>query len=261
MKNRIVARLDIKKNKLIKGIHLEGLRVVGDPIDKALKYYNDGADELILVDAVASLYRRNSLIDVIKSICKDIFIPITIGGGIRSLENAQDLFDAGADKIAINTAAVSRPELISEISGKFGRQAVIASMQIKRSHEDPSLWRVMTDNGRESSNLVLMDWLEKVQDLGAGEILLTSIDQEGTGAGFDLELLEKVANATSVPIQISGGFSISEHAELAFKSGAHATVIAQALHYEKTSIQRIKEDLCRSGFEIRKTQPFVVKQI
>ena len=253
MKNRVIARLDIKKNRLIKGIHLEGLRVVGDPVEKAINYYNEGADELLLIDAVASLYRRNSLIDVVKSICKDIFIPITIGGGIRSLENAQDLFEAGADKIAINTAAVSRPKLISEISESFGKQAVVVSMQIKRNDQEKSSWRVMTDNGRENCGLELMDWLKMVQDLGAGEILLTSIDKEGTGSGFDLELLEKVANSTSVPIQISGGFLMSQHAELAFKCGAQAAVIAQALHYNKTSIQKIKADLCEKRFAIRQT--------
>ena len=257
MKNRIIARLDIKKNKLIKGVHLEGLRVVGDPIQKALEYYNDGADELLLVDAVASLYRRNSLIDVVKSICKDIFIPITIGGGIRCLENARDLFEAGADKVAVNTAAVSRPELISEISGRFGKQAVIASIQVKRNHGDIPSWIVMTDNGRETTNLVLIDWIKKVQDLGAGEILLTSIDQEGTGDGYDLDLLEKVQSITSIPIQISGGFSISEHAELVFERGAQGSVIAQALHYQKTSIRQIKKDLYTRGLRIRAADPLI----
>ena len=251
MKKRIIARLDIKNDRLIKGVHLEGLRVVGDPVERALDYYESGIDELILVDTVASLYQRNHLADVIHRICKKIFIPVTVGGGIRSLSDAEALFDAGADKVAINTQAVSSPELISQLSRRFGAQAVVLSVQAKLDPTDDSRWLVMTDNGREDSGRNVVDWISEAQSYGFGEILLTSIDKEGTGSGFDLDLLTSVASASTAPILISGGFAKPIDAIDAFKSGAEAVVIAQAFHYNKCSIPDLKSSLALSNLSVR----------
>lgn len=255
MKVRVVARLDIKNDRLIKGVHLEGLRVVGDPVERALQYYSQGVDELLLVDAVASLYQRNHLAEVIQRICRQIFIPVTVGGGIRSVADAQALFDAGADKVAINTAAVAEPSLLQQLSSRFGAQAVVLSIQAKRDPRNPLRWQVMTDNGREGSGLEVADWVAEAQRFGIGEILLTSIDQEGTGEGYDLGLLASVAAITTAPVLASGGFATSEDACKAFQAGAQAAVVAQALHYDKLSVEQIKHDLLAQQVPVRQTSP------
>lgn len=253
MKVRIVARLDIKNDRLIKGVHLEGLRIVGDPVERALEYYNQGIDELLLVDAVASLYQRNHLADVIQRVCREIFIPVTVGGGIRSVTDAQALFEAGADRVAINTAAVAEPSLLQQLCTRFGAQAVVLSIQAKRDPRNSARWLVMTDNGRESSGFEVADWLAQAQCFGFGEILLTSIDQEGTGKGYDLELVTSVAAITTAPVLVSGGFATSDDACKAFQAGAQAAVVAQALHYDKLSVERIKQDLLAQQVSVRKT--------
>jgi len=253
MKFRIIARLDIKKDRLIKGVHLEGLRVVGDPLERALKYYDQGVDELLLIDAVASLYQRNHLTEVIQRICQEIFIPVTVGGGIRSIGDAQALFDAGADKVAINTAAMADPGLLEQLSRRFGAQAVVLSIQAKKHPEDSSRWVAMTDNGRESSRRCVGDWVAHAQNLGIGEILLTSIDQEGTAAGYDIDLIQSVAAITTAPVLASGGFAISEDALRVIQAGAQAAVIAQALHYDKLTITQIKQDLLTNNVAVRQS--------
>jgi len=255
MKVRIIARLDIKNDRLIKGVHLEGLRVVGDPVERAFEYYNQGIDELLLVDAVASLYQRNHLADVIQRICREIFIPVTVGGGIRSVTDAQALFDAGADKVAINTAAVAEPSLLQQLCSRFGAQAVVLSIQAKRDSGNTARWLVMTDNGRESSGLEVADWVAQAQCFGIGEILLTSIDQEGTGDGYDLELVASVAAITMAPVLASGGFATSDDACKAFQAGAQAAVMAQALHYDKLSVEQIKHNLLAQQVPVRQTSP------
>jgi cyclase len=254
MKFRIIPRLDIKKDKLIKGIHLEGLRVVGEPVARALEYYQQGADELLLVDAVASLYQRNQLTSIVSDICKEIFIPITVGGGIRSIEDAQALFNSGADKIAVNTAAISNPRLLSELSGKFGSQAIVLSIQARRDVlSSEAKWIAMTDAGRESSGKCVLDWICCAQQLGIGEILVTSVDQEGTGTGFDLDLVRAVSAVAQCPILASGGFGCADHAFEVFEAGAQAGVIAQSLHYSKTTIATIKGHLVDRQAPIRVT--------
>ena len=251
LKNRLIARLDIKRDKLIKGIHLEGLRVVGNPVIAAMRYYEAGIDEVLLIDAVASLYQRNNLDLIIKEICREIFIPVTVGGGIRSVQDAKALFDAGADKVAVNTAAISDPELLRDLSSTFGTQAIVLSIQAKRDEMNQNSWIAMTDNGREKSTYTVTDWVEVAQSKGIGEILLTSVDQEGTGKGFDLQLLEAVSKVATVPLQICGGFSNSSDALLAFQKGAQASVIAQALHYEKISISSLKSQLNSNHMNVR----------
>ncbi|HAU1940509.1 TPA: imidazole glycerol phosphate synthase subunit HisF, partial [Legionella pneumophila] len=189
---RLIARLDIKGPNLIKGVHLEGLRVVGNPNEYAMAYYAQGADELIYMDTVASLYGRNNLSEIVKTTAENVFIPITVGGGIRSVDDAKQLLRCGADKVAINTAATKNPTLISDIARRFGSQCVVLSIEAKRTVD--GRWEVMTDNGREHTGMDVVDWARNGEEFGAGEILLTSIDQEGTRKGFDLELVKQVSS-------------------------------------------------------------------
>jgi imidazole glycerol-phosphate synthase subunit HisF len=251
MKSRIIARLDIKKDRLIKGIHLEGLRVVGDPVERAKNYYQQGADELLLIDAVASLYQRNQLTTVVQNICKEIFVPITVGGGIKSLEDAQALFDAGADKIAINTAAIDNPTLLEQLSCRFGSQAIVLSVQAKKSPRNSLTWLAMTDGGRENSGRDVFEWVHLARQYGVGEILLTSIDQEGTGSGFDIDLNSLIASSTDCPVLASGGFDHPDHATAVLQAGAQAVVVAQALHYDKITIHEIKDSLSSQSISVR----------
>ena len=253
MKFRIIPRLDIKNDKLIKGVHLEGLRVVGDPIEFALRYYLQGADELFLTDAVASLYQRNNLFDVVTAICTKIFVPVTVGGGIRTVDDARRLFDAGADKVAVNTAAVNNPSLLSQLSSLFGKQAVVLSIQAKLDPTDDQRWLVMTDNGREFSGFFLDDWIKRASSYGFGEVLITSIDAEGTCSGYDLALLDSVAKQCHSPIMCSGGFGSVDDAKLAYNLGAGAAVIAHQFHYNSISISEVKSYLDENNISIRHT--------
>ncbi len=251
MTSRVIARLDIKNNTLIKGVHLEGLRVVGDPLTKAREYYEQGADELLVIDCVASLYQRNNLSDIIRNICKDIFIPVTVGGGISSITAAKKLFDSGADKVAVNTAALKDPSLIRKLSSSFGNQAVVLSIQSKEFLESSLTWRAMSEYGREKSNKYVAEWVQCAQELGIGEILITSIDKEGTGQGFDIQLLKMIRAIAKVPVLVSGGYGRYEHAIDAIQYGADGIVLAKSLHYTETRIDTLKEFLFSNGFRVR----------
>jgi imidazole glycerol-phosphate synthase subunit HisF len=235
MKPRLIARLDLKGPNLIKGIHLEGLRILGDPQDFAQQYYKDGIEELIFIDLVASLYGRNKLVDIIKRTIKDIFIPLTAGGGIRSLQDVNDLLRAGADKIAINTAAINNPNLVEEIAKEFGSQCMVLSIEAKQIGLNK--WTPLTETGRETTGLDVCEWSKRAENLGAGEILLTSIDKEGTSDGFDINLIESVANSVNIPIISSGGFGSVSDYDAAISSGASAIAVADALHYKKITVQ------------------------
>ncbi len=247
---RIIPRLDIKAPNLIKGVHLEGLRVLGEPSAFAKKYYESGADELLYMDTVASLYGRNSILEIIKSTASDIFIPLTVGGGIRSAENAKEALRAGADKIALNTAAIARPELISEIADNFGNQCVVVSIEAKQTA--PGKWEAYTDNGREKTGIDVIDWVKKVQNLGAGEILITSVDMEGTKKGFDIKLIKAVCENAAIPVIASGGMGKIEHLEeLIQTTNVDAVAIANVLHYNTLTLQQIREKFDRNKFELR----------
>ena len=248
MKKRIIARLDIKKNRLIKGVHLEGLRHIGDPCVHAQRYYQEGIDELLLLDTVATLHGRNALSSIIDKITKSIFIPITVGGGINSVEQAQLMFNSGADKITLNSFACENPNLITEISQIFGCQAITLSLQIKRNLNS---FQVMTHNGRENSNRNLPDWIHEAQDAGIGEIMLTSIDKDGTMNGFDLGLLEFVISLSEVPIICSGGILTSKDVRDCFELGAQAVAIGSGFHYQKIDIKSLKNQLFNSNADIR----------
>ena len=236
---RVISRLDVKGNRLIKGIHLEGWRFLGDPNEFCSKYYQQGVDEIIYVDAVASLYGRDSIKDIIRKTTENVFVPITVGGGIRTLEDATEILRSGADKVAINSAAVLRPKLISEIADRFGKQCMVLSIQAKLKH---GKWFVAYDSAREYTDIEVGDWATKAAELGAGEILLTSVDQEGTQKGFDNGLIQTVSNLVSVPVIACGGFGRSNHFSDAIESGADAVAVAHALHYNKISVADIKEE-------------------
>ena len=252
-KIRLIARLDIKGPNLIKGIHLEGLRVIGSPNDHALKYYQQGADELIYMDCVASLYGRNSLGDIIQRAAKDVFVPMTVGGGIRSVEDATNLLRCGADKVAVNTAAVTNPQLISNISQRFGSQCMVLSIEAKQI--SPNKWEVYTDNGRERSGLDVIDWVKKGVDLGVGEILLTSVDREGTRKGFDIPLIQAVTQEVSVPVIASGGMGKSEDMVDAVLDGeADAIAMADILHYNRATVGDIRRTAILADIEVRDFQ-------
>ena len=227
---RIIPRLDIKGPNLVKGIHLEGLRVLGKPDDFAKLYYEQGADELIYQDTVASLYQRNNLTDIIVKTAKNIFIPITVGGGLRTLDDINEVLRAGADKVAINTAAIQNPDFITEASHTFGSSTIVIAIEAIKQSDNTYL--AYTDNGREYTGVNAISWAKEVEERGAGEILLTSIDQEGTGNGFDLELIKRVSDYVTIPVIAHGGAANGSHISETIKSsGADAVAIASMLHY------------------------------
>ena len=240
IKPRVIARLDIKSDKLIKGVHLEGLRKVGDPNEYAFKYYKQGADEILLMDVVASLYGRNNLFEVIKEAAKNIFIPISVGGGVRSEENVESLLHSGADKVCINTAAVKNPKLISRLAKRFGSQCIVLSVEAKKV--SPNSWEAFTHNGREKTNLNVKDWVKRAINFGVGEIILTSVDYDGTGEGFDYDLCEEVSKICSVPLIFSGGLGNINHIKtLSQKVNIDAIATARAIHYNELTILEIKK--------------------
>lgn len=248
---RLIARLDIKGPNLIKGIHLEGLRKIGDPQVHARRYYEEGADEILYMDSVASLYDRNNLTDIVRYTAENVFIPCTVGGGVRSLEDVARLLDSGADKVAINTAATRRPELVTEVSRRFGSQCTVLGIEAK-ARPDGASWEAYTDNGREHTGLDVVDWARRGQELGAGEILLTSIDREGTRRGFDLPLCKAVCEAVSIPVIVSGGLGEPRHLVEAVREGkADAVAVADALHYKRYGPGALREAAAAEGIGMR----------
>ena len=250
MKNRIIARLDVKNDFVIKGIHLEGLRKVGNPNEMAKNYYNDGADEIIFMDAVAAYYDRNSLSEIIEKACKDVFIPITVGGGIRKIEDIQRALNSGADKTAINTKAVQNPKFIKQASEVFGSQCIVSSIDAKKISE--KRWEVYVDNGREPTGKDVIEWVKEVEQLGAGEIMLTSIDKEGTKKGFDMELNKMVSDVVTIPIISSGGAGKNEDvANVILNSDVDAVSIASLFHYNIEGIGNLKKYLSLKNINVR----------
>ena len=247
---RLIARLDIKGVNLIKGVHLEGLRVVGDPQIHAAKYYQDGADEIIYMDTVASLYGRNNLVEVVSRATEHVFVPITVGGGIRSVEDARTLLRAGADKVAINTAAIKEPKLISQLSDVWGSSTIVLSIEAKKTGHNK--WEAYTDNGRERTGLDVAQWAETGAKLGAGEIFVTSVDQEGTRKGFDCELVAEITKRVDIPVIASGGFGSLDHLSQLVKTAKPTGVaIADSLHYNRYSFDQIRSFCLANGISTR----------
>ena len=248
---RLIARLDVKGPNLIKGIHLEGLRVIGAPNDFARRYYAQGADELIYIDCVASLYGRNSLGDIVQRAAQDVFIPMTVGGGVRTVDDAIHLLRCGADKVAVNTAAVANPQLISDIARRFGSQCMVLSVEAKRI--GPGRWEAFTDNGREDTGLDVIAWIKRGVALGAGEVLLTSVDKEGTRKGFDVELVSAVTSEVSVPVIASGGMGNTDHLlDVVQRGQADAVAMADILHYGRASFADIRRATHDAGIPVRR---------
>ncbi len=243
---RTIARLDVKGNDLIKSVCLEGLRKVGIPSEAARKYYKEGIDELIYIDLVASLYGRSKMNEIVSQTSKDVFIPLTAGGGIRNIVDVNDLLRSGADKVAINTGAVNNPNLIKEVADKYGNQCMVLSIEAKK--KGPSEWEVYTECGRESTGIEVKAWAKKAELLGAGEILLTSIDKEGTKKGFDLELIKLVSSTVSIPIISSGGFGSLSHIQPSLEAGSDAIAIAGGFHYSLFNISDVKKEINKYGY-------------
>tara|TARA_B100001121_G_scaffold178683_1_gene155949 strand:+ start:1387 stop:2139 length:753 start_codon:yes stop_codon:yes gene_type:complete len=246
---RIISRIDLKNEFVVKGFHLEGWRKVGDPLTLANNYYDNNIDEIFFIDSVASLFSREKIIDILKNVCREIFIPITIGGGIKNLNDVNDLFNFGADKVAINTAAILEPDFIKKIANVYGSQAVIVSIQAKKNYKNS--WDVFIDSARENTKIDVFEWVKKAERLGAGELLITSIDNEGCGNGFDTELCRKVKSVTNLPIIIGGGFGDSNHIAAIKDYNLSGASIASAFHYNKISPKTLKNQIEKIGFKIR----------
>lgn len=249
-KKRLIARLDVKAPNLIKSVNLEGLRKLGNPANFAEKYYHEGIDEIIYMDVVASLYQRNGLVDIVRLTTENVFIPITVGGGIRTAQDVENMLRCGADKVAINTAAITRPELISELAHVYGSQCIVLSVEAKQN--GLGKWEAYTDGGREKTGLDVIDWVKRAASLGAGEVLLTSVDREGTRKGFDLELVKKVSDSVNIPIIASGGMGGAGDMVSAFSYGnAEAVAMADILHYKRMSVGEIRRDAIAAGVSVR----------
>ncbi len=249
-KTRLIARIDVKNEFVIKGIHLEGLRKIGNPIEIAKKYYEEGIDEILFMDAVASLYGRNNIFDIINKSCKHVFVPITIGGGIRCIEDIEIALKSGADKIAINTQAIKTPQLIKEASRIFGSQCIVGSIEAKKNN---SSWEAYINNGRDQTSIDAIEWAQTLESLGIGELLITSIDMEGTKKGFDNELINKISSKVNVPIISCGGAGNPDHiSTLKLKNETLSGVaLASILHYNTYTISQIKNSLFESGIQVR----------
>ncbi|MFM2377272.1 MAG: hypothetical protein RLZZ165_2369 [Bacteroidota bacterium] len=236
---RVIPRLDIKGSDLVKGIHLEGLRVLGKPEEFARHYYENGADELFFQDVVASLYGRNSLHEIVSKIAREIFIPLTVGGGLQSLTGIREVLRAGADKVAINTAAVKNPDIIRQAALEFGSSTIVVA--IEAIQESEGRYLAYTDNGREHTGREVVAWAQEVEALGAGEIIITSVDREGTGEGYDLRLTRMLADAVGVAVIAHGGPGRLSHIyDVVVRGGANAIAVAGMLHYDR---------ICRPGLD------------
>lgn len=247
---RIISRLDIKNPNLIKGINLEGVRVVGCPEKFATHYYESGIDEILYMDAVATLYNRNSIAELVSFTAKNTFVPIAVGGGIRSLGDVDRMLRSGADKVAINTAIVSNPSIINDITSKFGSQVLVLSIEAKKCA--PNKWEIYTDNGREKTGIDVIEWVIQAQERGIGEIIVTSVDKEGMCSGFDIDLMKAIDRIATVPVIASGGMGTIDHAiELIEQCNVDAIAIANILHYQKTTVQDIKEALYKKNINVR----------
>ena len=250
---RIIPCLDVKDGRVVKGSSFKSLRDAGDPATLARFYYEEGADELVLLDISATPEGRGTMVDVVERISEDIFMPLTVGGGLRNISDIRPLLLAGADKVSINTAAVLSPSLISASAGKFGSQCIVVAIDAKRiQNEEQPHWEVYTHSGTQATGIDALSWARQVTTLGAGEILLTSIDADGHRSGYDLELTRTISEAVSIPVIASGGAGTAEDLYQALVTGkADAVLAASIFHYKKFSIHEIKKYLSQRGLEIR----------
>ena len=246
---RIIPCLDVKDRKVVKGINFVGLKEVGSPVELAKKYYEDGADELVFLDITASHENRNTMLDIVKEVAKVIFIPFTVGGGIRTIEDIKETLRAGADKVSLNSIIIKNPDLINEASKIYGSQCIVAAIDAKK-HNDS--WNVYINGGRIDTGIDVIDWIKEVQERGAGEILLTSMDSDGTKDGYDIELLRKANQVCKVPLIASGGCGSLEHFLEVFKEDVSDAALAASLfHYGELTIEQVKTYLKENGISVR----------
>ncbi|WP_237232667.1 imidazole glycerol phosphate synthase subunit HisF [Rothia nasisuis] len=248
---RVIPCLDVDAGRVVKGVKFEGLRDAGDPVELAKRYNAEGADELTFLDVTASSSDRQTTFDVVSSTAEQVFIPLTVGGGVRTPEDVDRLLRTGADKASINTAAIARPEVINEITERFGSQVLVLSADAKKSDATPSGYEVTTHGGRTSTGLDLLEWVAEAQERGVGEILLNSIDADGTKAGFDLPMIRAVRSVVSVPLIASGGAGAAEHFPPAIEAGADAVLAASIFHFGEVSIGEVKDAIRAAGYEVR----------
>ena len=257
---RVIPCLDVDAGRVVKGVKFEGLRDAGDPVELAKRYNAEGADELTFLDVTASSSDRQTTFDVVSSTAEQVFIPLTVGGGVRTAggedprrtaEDVDRLLRTGADKASINTAAIARPEVINEITERFGSQVLVLSADAKKSDATPSGYEVTTHGGRTSTGLDLLEWVAEAQERGVGEILLNSIDADGTKAGFDLPMIRAVRSVVTVPLIASGGAGAAEHFPPAIEAGADAVLAASIFHFGEVSIGEVKDAIRAAGYEVR----------
>ncbi|MFA5156391.1 MAG: imidazole glycerol phosphate synthase subunit HisF [Candidatus Omnitrophota bacterium] len=246
---RIIPCLDIKEGRVVKGIKFLGLKDAGDPVEVAKVYDRQKADELVFLDITASFEQRKTLIELVDNIAQNIYMPFTVGGGIRDIDDIRDLLSAGADKVSINTAAVKFPELVRDAAGKFGSQCIVVAIDAKKEGDS---WQVFINGGRTPVDLDAVEWAKKCAELGAGEILLTSMDYDGTKDGYDLALTKAISEAVNIPVIASGGAGKPEHFyDVITKSGADACLAASIFHYQEYSVGQVKEYLSERGVAVR----------
>jgi len=246
---RIIPCLDVKEGRVVKGVNFVNLKDAGDPVENARFYDEEMADELVFLDITASYEKRKIMIDVVRRTAEEVFMPLTVGGGIRTIEDIRDLLRAGADKVSINTAAVKRPELVAEASRAFGSQCIVVAIDAKKKG---SSWEVYIHGGRTPTGVDAIEWAKRVQDLGAGEILLTSMDKDGTKEGYDIELTRAISEAVSIPVIASGGAGNPEHLYEGLVYGkADAVLAASIFHYREYTIKEVKEYLKERGVPVR----------
>ena len=246
---RIIPCLDVTDGRVVKGVNFLELRDAGDPVEIARRYDDQGADELTFLDITASSDNRGLIFHIIEQVASQVFIPLTVGGGVRAVEDVRNLLNAGADKVSINTSAVVNPQLVADAAGRFGSQCIVVAIDAKRVGDR---WEVFTHGGRKPTGLNAVEWAKKMVGLGAGELLLTSMDKDGTKSGFDLELTRAISDAVEVPVIASGGVGNLEHlADGVLKGGADAVLAASIFHYGEYTVHQAKECMASHGIEVR----------
>ncbi|MBQ8819810.1 imidazole glycerol phosphate synthase subunit HisF [Campylobacter sp.] len=246
---RIIPCLDVNNGRVVKGVNFVGLKDAGDPIEVAKRYNDEGADELCFLDITASSDGRDTIVHVVEEVAKQLFIPLTVGGGIRKIDDISRLLNVGCDKVSLNSSAVDNPNLIYEAANKFGSQCIVVAIDVKKN--DKGSYNVFVHGGRKDTGLDAIQWAKKAYDLGAGEILLTSMDSDGTKAGYDLNITSAISNSVQIPVIASGGAGTMEHILQAFQNGADAALAASIFHYKEIEILKLKEFLRDNGIGVR----------
>jgi len=245
---RIIPCLDVKDGRVVKGVNFVGLKDAGDPVEVAKRYNEEGADELTFLDITASHEERDTIVHIVEQVAKEVFIPLTVGGGIRVLDDIYRLLAVGCDKVSINSAAIKRPEFINEGAKRFGSQCIVVAIDVKKTGDQ---YNVYLNGGRVDTGINALEWAKEVVDRGAGEILLTSMDADGTKAGFDLSITEQISRSVNVPVIASGGAGTMEHIKEAFEHGADAALAASIFHYKEIDIMDLKRYLSANGIPVR----------